>query len=43
MVRAGLSRAARSDRTRTVLYSSAMLSIVAGAAAVLGAPVKWMF
>jgi hypothetical protein len=42
MVRARVSRAARSDRARTALYSSAVLGIVAGAVAVLGAPVKWM-
>jgi hypothetical protein len=42
MVGARVSRASRSERAKKVLYSSAVLSIVASAVAVLGAPFKWM-
>ncbi len=42
MVGAQVSRASRSDRAKKVLYSSAVLSIVASAVAVLGAPFKWI-
>jgi hypothetical protein len=41
MVRAGKAVAGRSARVKQALYSSAVLSIVTGTVAVLGAPWKW--
>jgi len=41
VVRAKQLASSRADRVKLVLYSSAVISIVTGTVAVLGAPYKW--